>query len=215
MTLAADDAEYADHSRYLRSRRRKLPFDRRAKRWHAPQRVLVIDLSEHFVGEANSGDVPAAVAGRSAGRPELRRVLEVLVVRLEKTPVRRPEIVHAALRVAVGPHENPILILQEERAPETRCTSEILHGRGDFDVRVGIGIEKPCELFRIVVEHGEVRVHEVRARMLAVHVLARALDDFVRRKPVVVVVVRRVAGHVPQARLVAFVLRSDRIEAAD
>src|SRR5688572_21973565 len=99
------------------------------ERRQVPQRVLVVDLANHFVGETSARDVPAAVARRAAGRAHLGGMLEVFVEGLEEAPVRLPEVLHAAIRAAVRSHQHAVLILDQEFAPEPRRAAEILDGR--------------------------------------------------------------------------------------
>src|SRR5688572_8621518 len=56
------------------------------ERRQMPQRVLVVDLANHFVRQAGARDVPAAVTRRAARRAHLGGMLEVLVVGLEEPP---------------------------------------------------------------------------------------------------------------------------------
>ena len=80
----------------------ELALDGIAHLGKVPERVLEVDLAQHFVRKADAVDVVAAVARRTAGGADLRRMKEVLVEGLQKPPVRRPEVVDRAAPVAVG-----------------------------------------------------------------------------------------------------------------
>ena len=159
----------------------ELALDGIAHLGKVPERVLEVDLAQHFVRKADAGDVVAAVARRTAGGADLRRMKEVLVEGLQKPPVRRPEVVDRAARVAVGAEEDPVLVLEEERPPETGRAAQILNRRRRLEVGVGIGVQERREPPRVVVQHRHVAEHETRPGMLREHVLTGVLDHLPRR----------------------------------
>src|SRR5947209_2567208 len=96
--------------------RGELPLDRCASRRKVSQRVGIVNLPQHVVRKADPVDSAAAVQRGAGGGAKLRRVIEVLVVGLEEPPVRHPELLDPAVRTPVGPEEDAVLILEEERA---------------------------------------------------------------------------------------------------
>ena len=88
---------------------RELTIDRIAERRQVLQRVQVVHLAKNLVGQPDTGDVPAPVAGRTAGRANLGRVLEILVERLEEAEMRKPERVGIRTRIAIGSEEDAVL----------------------------------------------------------------------------------------------------------
>ncbi len=190
----------------------ELALDGIAHLGKVPERVLEVDLAQNFVRKADAVDVVAAVARRTAGGADLRRMKEVLVEGLQKPPVRRPEVVDRAARVAVGAEEDPVLVLEEERPPETGRAAQILNRRRRLEVGVGIGVQERREPPRVVVQHSHVAEHETRPGMLREHVLTGVLDHLPRRARLVQVAAR-VPRATPQAGLVALVQRADGIEA--
>src|SRR5437667_12857649 len=97
-----------------------------------PQRVLIVELPQDRVGQADPVQLPERVI--------VAVVVEVLVVGLEDAPVIR---VFVRL-VAVFAKENPILILHEELVRRARLPAEIVEDRRDVEVHVRIGIEQPA-----------------------------------------------------------------------
>src|SRR5690242_3569486 len=83
--------------------RRELPLERSPSRRQISQRIGVVNLPEHIIRQPDAVDSPAAVQRGAGGRANLGRVIEVLVVGLEKPPMRYPELFDAAIGIAVGP----------------------------------------------------------------------------------------------------------------
>src|SRR6476620_7544884 len=116
----------AIHQRVLLSRS-KLSFHRCPRSRQVAQRVGVVDLAQHVVGQAYAIDSPASVQGRSRRRSQLRGMIEVLVESLEKPPVRHPKLIDAAAGIPVGAEQNAVLILQEKIADHARRAAQVLY----------------------------------------------------------------------------------------
>src|SRR5437773_2746669 len=78
------------------------------------QRIGVVNLAKHVIGQADAGDSPAAVQRRAGRRPNLGGMVEVLVVGLEESPMGRPELLDSPAGIAVRSQQNSVLVFEEE-----------------------------------------------------------------------------------------------------
>src|SRR5437660_3060667 len=78
------------------------------------QSIGVIDLAKHIIGQANARDFPAAMQGGAGGGTQLRRMIEVLIVSLQESPMRHPELVDSTPGIPVGAEQDAVLIFEEE-----------------------------------------------------------------------------------------------------
>src|SRR5438067_1962660 len=90
------------------------PFDSCARGRQVAKGVCVIDLAQYIIGQPDSIDLPPAMQRRSGGRTQLRRMIEVLVVRLEEAEMRYPELLDTAAGVPIRAKQNAVLVLQKE-----------------------------------------------------------------------------------------------------
>ena len=94
------------------------------------QRVLVVELLQHLVGQADAVQLPERVI--------VAVVVEVLVVGLEDAPVVRILV----RLVAVLAEQNPILVLDEELVRRPRLAAEVVEHGGDVVVHVRVLVEQ-------------------------------------------------------------------------
>src|SRR5262249_5760854 len=111
------------------TQRGKLPLHRFAYRGQIAQRVLVINLAQDIVRQSDAVDSPAAMQRRAGGRAKLGGMIEVLIVGLEKSPVRNPELFDSPAGIPVGTEQNTVLILQEKFANHAWRAAQILNRR--------------------------------------------------------------------------------------
>src|SRR5262245_25129402 len=108
--------------------RRPAEGNRRSSRQQS-QRVVAIDAPQDVVRQEQAIDIPASLARR------MRRILEVLVGRLQKPEVQP---IHAGLGHQVRAEQDAVGVLQEEFARGVRLAPEFRATRPDVYMNIGM-----------------------------------------------------------------------------
>src|SRR5215471_9428103 len=86
---------------WLASERCELPLNGRSSGWHVAQGVGIVNLAKDVVRQADAGNSPAAMQRGACSGAQLRRVVEVFVEGLQKSPMRHPELVDSPRWIAI------------------------------------------------------------------------------------------------------------------
>src|SRR5260370_42403360 len=121
---------------------------------HQLQRILVVDLLQHLVRHFESVNSPECAA--------LAVIVKILVPRFQ-----RPEIPFVFVHVInVFSHQHAVLILDQKIVCRIRLPAQFREHRSDVHIHIGIRIKELSQPLQVISVKPEMRVDEIRLRML-------------------------------------------------
>src|SRR5713101_2325833 len=142
---------------------------------HQLQRILVVDLLQHFIGHLETVNPPERVA--------LAVILKIFVPRLQ-----RPEIPFVFVHVInVFSHQHAVLILDQKIVCRIGLPAQLREHRGDINIHIRIGIKEFSQPLQVVSVKTQMCGDEISLRVLRKQMIAlchQRLEGWIlRRRP--------------------------------